>query len=99
MQIVKWRRERNKLFVDREVPEEPHPLDRFNEIHYPILFLRRYNERRRIPESLEIDEAKKWSMFDKSLVVMDRHYRKERVLAVPTLSTHQAIQVNKDIDF
>lgn len=99
MQILKWRRERNERFVHCQVPEKPHSRDRFNEIHYPILFLREYNNRRRIPESLAIAEAKKWNMFDKSLVVTDRHYRKERVVAVPTLSTHEAIQVNKDIMF
>jgi len=99
MQILKWRRERNELFVGHQVSEEPHPRDRFNEIHYPILFLRRYKKRRRIPESVEIVEAKEWNMFDKSLVVMDTHYRRERVAVVPTLSTHEAIQVNKDIMF
>ena len=99
MQILKWRRERNELFVGHQVSEEPRPRDRFNEIHYPILFLRRYNKRRRIPESVEIVEAKEWNMFDKSLVVMDTHYRRERVVVVPTLSTHEAIQVNKDIMF
>ena len=99
MQILKWRRERNERFVHCQVPEEPHSRERFNEIHYPILFLREYNNRRRIPESLAIAKAKIWNMFDKSLVVMDRHYRKQRVVAVPTLSTHEAIQVNKDVMF
>lgn len=93
-QLVTCRKTRNDLFTT-PVPTDPPKHGRFNEIHYSILFLMRAVKRskRRIPESMDVGVAKETNMFREDLVRYYKHYRKERVVVVPTLNAHQAIQV------
>ena len=48
--------------------------------------------KRRIPETLDVDVAKETMMFKPDLVRYDTHFRKKRVVVVPTLNAHEAIQ-------
>lgn len=93
-QVVTWRRTRNDLF-EIPVPAVPPTGGRFNEIHYPLLFLMNAVKRtqRRIPESMDVEEARETQMFKKELLRYYTHNRKERVVVVPTLNAHTAIQV------
>ena len=94
-QVVTCRKTRNDLF-EIPVPEVPPEGGRFNEIHYSLSFLMSAVKRgceRRIPETMDVEEAKETNMFRKELVRYYTHYRKERVVVVPTLNAHQAIQV------
>ena len=93
-QIVTCRHARNNLF-EIPVPAVPPAGGRFNEIHYSLLFLMGAVKRtqKRIPESMGVEEARKTKMFREELVRYYTHYRKERVVVVPTLNAHQAIQV------
>ena len=92
--LITCRKTRNDLFTT-PVPTDPPKHGRFNEIHYSILFLMRAVKRskRRIPESMDVGLAKETNMFREDLVRYYKHYRKERVVVVPTLNAHQAIQV------
>ena len=94
-QLVMFRKVRNDLFTT-QVPPDPPKNTRFNEIHYPILFLIREvkmcKSKRRIPETLDVDVAKETMMFKPDLVRYDTHFRKKRVVVVPTLNAHEAIQ-------
>ena len=92
--LVTCRKKRNDLFTT-PVPTDPPKHGRFNEIHYSILFLMRAVKRskRRIPESMDVGVAKETNMFREDLVRYYKHYRKERVVVVPTLNAHQAVQV------
>ena len=94
-QLVAYRKARNDLFTT-PVPTDPPKHGRFNEIHYSILFLMSAVKRcrRRIPESMDVESAKGTNMFREDLVRYYKHYRKERVVVVPTLNAHQAIQVS-----
>ncbi len=94
-QLVKYRKARNDLFTT-QVQADPPKHGRFNEIHYSMLFLMRAAKRtkRRIPESMDVELAKETNMFREDLVRYYKHYRKERVVVVPTLNAHQAIQVS-----
>ena len=93
-QLVTCRKTRNDLFKT-PVSEVPPKCGRFNEIHYSMSFLMRAVKRskRRIPESMDVGVAKETNMFREDLVRYYKHYRKERVVVVPTLNAHQAIQV------
>ena len=93
-QLVTYRKTRNDLFKT-PVSEVPPKCGRFNEIHYSMSFLMRAVKRskRRIPESMDIVVAKETNMFREDLVCYYKHYRYERVVVVPTLNAHQAIQV------
>ena len=90
-----FRKVRNDLFVT-QVPPDPPKNTRFNEIHYPILFLIRAVKmckgKRGIPKSIDVDVAKKTNMFKGDLVRYYKRYRKKRVVVVPTLNAHQTIQ-------
>ena len=97
--LVTCRKTRNDLFK-RSVSEAPPKNVRFNEIHYSISFLMRAvkicetkGSVRRIPESIDVEVATKTNMFRKDLVCYNTHHRKHRVVVVPTLNAHQAIQV------
>ena len=91
--LTEFRKIRNEMFED-QVPTEPPKNVRFNEIHYPILFLRSINEsKKRIPSSIDVQLAKQTNMFKEDLVGYYRHFRQTRVAVVPTLNTHQTIQV------
>ena len=93
-QLVTCRKTRNDLFKT-PVSEVPPKCGRFNEIHYSMSFLMRAVKRskRRIPESMDIVVAKETNMFREDLVCYYAHHRKHRVVVVPTLNAHQAIQV------
>ena len=96
-QLVMFRKVRNDLFVT-QVPPDPPKNARFNEIHYPILFLIRAVKmckgkgKRGIPKSIDVDVAKKTNMFKADLVRYYKRDRKKRVVVVPTLNAHQTIQ-------
>ena len=94
--LVTCRKTRNDLFK-RSVSEDPPKGARFNEIHYSISFLMRAvkicKTKRRIPESIDVEAATETNMFRKDLVCYYAHHRKHRVVVVPTLNAHQAIQV------
>ena len=97
--LVTCRKTRNDLFK-RSVSEAPPKDVRFNEIHYSISFLMRVvkicktkRSVRRIPESIDVEVATETNMFSKDLVCYYTHHRKHRVVVVPTLNAHQAIQV------
>ena len=92
--LVKCRKTRNDVFKS-SVSEVPPEGARFNEIHYSMSFLIKAAKRykRRIPESMDVEEAKETNMFRQDLVRYYTHDRKKRVVVVPTLNAHQAIQV------
>lgn len=77
----------------RQMILKPTKYVRFNEIHYPILFLNKFMGNRRIPESIDIDLAKEVNMFHDDMVWLNSHM-KPCVIVAPTLDAHQAIQVN-----
>ena len=92
--LTRFRKVRNDLFKI-QVPTEPPKNTRFNEIHYSMLFLRTIKAfATRIPLLIDVELAKKTNMFKKDLVGFCRHQNKKRVVVVPTLNTHQAIQVH-----
>ena len=92
--LVTCRKTRNDVFKS-SVSEVPPEGARFNEIHYSMSFLIKAAKRckRRIPESMDVEEAKETNMFRQDLVGYYTHDRKKRVVVVPTLNAHQAIQV------
>lgn len=92
-QLTKFRKLRNDLFTI-QVPPDPPKNTRFNEIHYSMLFLRSIKGSiQKIPHSIDVELAKQTNMFKEDLVGYYSHQRKTRVVVVPTLSAHQAIQV------
>lgn len=92
MQLVRFRETRNEMF-SMKIPTAPPKNARFNEIHYPMLFLREYEGSQKIPQSIDVELAKRSKMFKDNLVGYYKHFRKKRVAVVPSLNTHQAIQV------
>ena len=94
--LVQCRKQRNDLFK-RSVSETPPKGARFNEIHYSISFLMRAvkicKTKRRIPESIDVKMATETDMFRNDLLRYYSHHRTKRVVVVPTLNAHQAIQV------
>ena len=95
-QLVMFRKVRNDLFAT-QVPPDPPKNGRFNEIHYPILFLIRVVKmckgKRAIPKSINLDVAKETNMFKADLVRYYKRDKTKRAIVVPTLNAHQAIQV------
>lgn len=96
-EVIKWRNQTNCRFT-HQVSKEPSSRNiRFNEIHYPIMFLNKFRGSRKIPESIKMEFAKQTDMYRSNLVTYCKHLRKAVVLVVPTLSAHQAIQVTNNI--
>lgn len=92
--LTRFRKVRNDLFKTQVLTEPPQNT-RFNEIHYSMLFLRSIKAfATRIPLLIDVELAKETNMFKKDLVGFCRHKNKKRVVVVPTLNTHQAIQVH-----
>ena len=84
-----WRQNHNKLFPNNTIKETPSQSSRFNEIHYPISFLKEHKERITLPMEITVDLAKKTNMFSSDSV----YVTKDKTFVVPTLTTHDAIQV------
>ena len=78
----------------RQLAPEPAEGVPFNEIHYPILFLNKFVGKQRIPESIDIDLAKRVNMFNDELIWWNPSHQKKCMIVVPTLDAHLAIQVN-----
>ena len=97
-QLLMFRKARNDLFTT-QVPPAPPTNARFNEIHYPILFLIRAVKMCKIKrKNTRVNGCrqmwkKKQTCSNKILFARYyKHDRKNQVVVVPTLNTHQTIQ-------
>ena len=66
----------------------PSRTARFNEIHFSIVFLKEHKEWSRLPMEISLDLAARSKMFDHDFVWDNK------TLVIPTLKTHEAIQVS-----
>lgn len=85
--------ERARKYTQTQISKEPAKSSRFNEIHYPIAFLQKMKNAIRLPMGIEICEATLWGMYREDFLYHCTHSKRKKVLVVPTLGTHQAIQV------
>ena len=87
--VRRWRQTQNELFPNNLIKETPSQSSRFNEIHYPILFLKEHKEHTRLPMEITVDVAKTTNMFSCDSV----YTTTDTIFVVPTLTTHDTIQV------
>ena len=86
--VRRWRQTQNKRFPKNPIKETPSKSSRFNEIHYPILFLNAHKEKKRLPMEITVDLAKKTNIFSCDSV----YVKTDTIFVIPTLTTHDAIQ-------
>ena len=95
-QVKMWRKLHNSRFRKDQISVTPSNSVRFNEIHFPILFLKelKRNKRKvyRIPMEVGVDLAKRTNMFSDEFVY-DKN-NKTTVLTIPTLDPWETIQVH-----
>ena len=77
--IQEWRQDQHST--------PPSRTSRFNEIHFSIMFLKQHKGRTRLPMEISMDLAHRSKMFDHNFVWNNK------TLVIPTLKTHEAIQV------
>ena len=78
--VQEWRKDQNR--------SPPSRTARFNEIHFSIVFLKEHKEWSRLPMEISLDLAARSKMFDHDFVWDNK------TLVIPTLKTHEAIQVS-----
>ena len=81
----------NSRFPGNQISVTPSKSVRFNEIHYPVRFLKEQKRRkaRRISMEMGVELAKKVNMFSDDLV----YDNKNTVLTIPNLDSWESIQV------
>ena len=91
-QIKRWRSLQNSRFPGNQISVTPSNSVRFNEIHYPVRFLKEQKRRKacRISMEMGVELAKKVNMFFDDLV----YDNKKTVLTIPTLNSWESIQVH-----
>ena len=82
-----------RRYPERTTNKEPTQSCRFNAIHYPKLFLHHNRNRARLPLSLTMSDAVKFGMYKEEFTYFDRRTRKLRILTIPMVNSHQALQV------
>ena len=87
--VRRWRQTQNERFPNNPIKETPSQSSRFNEIHYPISLLKEHREHTRLPMEITVIVAKKTNIFSCDSV----YVTPDRIFVVPTLTTHDAIQV------
>ena len=92
VQIKRWRSLQNSRFPGNQISVTPSNSVRFNEIHYPVRFLKEQKRREvcRIPMEMGVELAKKVNMFSDDFV----YDNKNTVLTIPTLNSWESIQVH-----
>ena len=92
VQIKMWRSLQNSRFPGNQISVTPSKSVRFNEIHYPVRFLKEQKRRKacRIPMEMGVELAKKVNMFSDDFV----YDNKNSVLTIPTLNAWESIQVH-----
>ena len=92
VQIKRWRSLQNLRFPGNQISVTPSNSARFNEIHYPVRFLKEQKRSKvcRIPMEMGVELAKKVNMFSDDFV----YENKNTVLTIPTLNSWETIQVH-----
>jgi len=90
--VKMWRLLQNSRFPGNPISVTPSKSVRFNEIHYPVRFLKEQKRRKacRIPMEMGVELAKKTNMFSDDFV----YDNKNIVLTIPTLNSRESIQVH-----
>jgi hypothetical protein len=83
--IQEWRKDQQNQ--NNKISILPSKTARFNEIHYPILFLKEKKKNARLPMQISVDLARRSKMYSSDFVF------NKKVLVIPTLKAHEAIQV------
>ena len=83
--IQEWRKDQQNQ--NNKISILPSKTARFNEIHYPILFLKEKKTHSRLPMQISMDLARRSKMYSSDFVF------NKKVLVIPTLKAHEAIQV------
>ena len=97
--IKMWRSLQNSRFPENRISVTPSKSVRFNEIHFPIQFLKEQKRKKtcRIPMGMTVELSKKLNMFsDDSLY--DDNNKNTTVLTIPPLNSWESIQVHCHID-
>ena len=79
------------------ISSEPASSCRFNQIHYMKLFLLQNRRRCRLPISLMVKDAVKFGMYKEDFTYIDKRTKRKKVLTIPMLNAHEALQVIYDV--
>ena len=83
--VQEWRKDQGNR--NNKISILPSKTARFNEIHYPILFLKEKKTSCRLPIAISENLARRAEMYSSDFVF------NKKVLVIPTLKAHEAIQV------
>ena len=81
------------------ISSEPAPSCRFNEVHYTKLFLLQNRRSFRLPISLMVKDAVKFEMYKEDFTYIDKKTKRKKVVTIPMLNAHEALQVIYDVTF